>query len=146
MLYAWLTLERHVLIFHNHLRASKNKRLFVHYLPPCLIIVYCLVFHTIIFFALLCTNASSNVAGIFFTPCAFQNASLNAYATIAHYTVRSFTIVISSFALLARVIWRKYRAQQRIHWRRYRKMVVQVLTRSFRYAAYRTVRIVIFAF
>ncbi|CAF0989538.1 unnamed protein product [Adineta ricciae] len=136
ILYAWVTIERHVLIFHDKLIATKTKRILIHYFPPVFIIVYCFVYHGIVFFFWPCANNNKTISSIFFTPCAFQNSSLFLYEMITHYVSPILIIVISSCTLLVRVIWRKYQVQRRISWSRYRKMAVQVLTISCLYVIF----------
>ena len=56
ILYAWITIERHILIFHDHLVSTRKKRIFVHYLPPVIISIYLLLYYTTVFFGAQCEN------------------------------------------------------------------------------------------
>jgi len=40
LLFAWATIERHILIYHDKWVLTKTKRFFVHYLPIIIIIIY----------------------------------------------------------------------------------------------------------
>ncbi len=56
LLFAWASIERHILIFHDKWVATKKKRLFVHYLPLVIIITYWLIFYTYVYFYSSCRN------------------------------------------------------------------------------------------
>lgn len=126
-LYAWVTIERHILIFHDHLVSTRNKRFYVHYLPPFLIIIYVLIYYAVVFFIPSCTYDIDNIIGPSLFPCAFENNSLYMYDTIVHGISPTFLIVISSVILLIRSLYQRYRTQRQIQWRQYRKMTIQIL-------------------
>ena len=48
ILFAWATIERHILIFHDAWIKTKIKRFFVHYLPMILLLLYCFLFHIVV--------------------------------------------------------------------------------------------------
>ncbi|CAF4904509.1 unnamed protein product [Rotaria socialis] len=127
ILYAWITAERHILIFHNQLLSTSRNRLLFHYIPPILLTIYCLLYYAIIFFASKCTYNFENMLAPNYMPCAFANNALKTYEIIAHTILPTFIIVFSSIALLLRVFWQKYRMKQQFQWRRYRIMTMQVL-------------------
>jgi hypothetical protein len=133
ILYAWATVERHILIFHDQLLSTRKKRFFVHYLPPVVITIYCLLYYSIVFFVVQCTNDFNNIITPLFVPCAYQNNSLFMYETIVHAILTVLTIVISSVALLLRVLWQRHRTHRQIDWRRHRKMTIQLLSISIVY-------------
>ena len=129
-LFAWATIERHILIFHDQLVATRRRRLFFHYLPPIIITVYCLMYYGLVFFAVQCENNFDNYALPSFIPCAFENDALAMYDTVAHVILPNFIVVSSSIVLLLRVLWQRYRTHTQIHWRRHRKIIIQVLSIS----------------
>jgi len=133
ILYDWITIEKHILIFHDHLLSTARKRIFVHYLPPIIITIYCLLYYAIVFFASQCENNFDNLTIPSCFPCTYENNVLNMYETIGHSILPILIIVISSAILLFRVLWQKYHAHRQIHWRRYRKMTIQVLSISSLY-------------
>jgi hypothetical protein len=51
ILFAWTTIERHILIFYSKCVLTKTKRSFVHYLPIMSILIYSLGYYLNIFFA-----------------------------------------------------------------------------------------------
>ena len=133
ILYAWVSIERHIFIFHDHLVSTKKKRFFCHYLPPVVLTMYCVLYYTTVIFFAQCQNVLANRTIPTFFPCAFRNRGLFMYETVIHSLLPTLTIVVSSFALLCRVLWRKYRMHRQIHWRKHRKMTVQLLSISFLY-------------
>ena len=154
ILFAWATIERHILIFHDQLVTTRKKRLFFHYLPPIIITIYCLMHYALVFFAPQCENDFDNYVMPSFYPCAYQNNAFVTYDTVMNGILPIFTVVISSIVLLLRVLWQRYHTHSQIHWRRHRKMIIQVLSISciyllfafpyecitfFIYAAYRLI-------
>ncbi|CAF3608973.1 unnamed protein product [Rotaria sordida] len=55
-LMVWATIERHILVFHNHWINTQIKCFLIHYLPLTIIILYCLSFYTIVIFFPSCEN------------------------------------------------------------------------------------------
>ncbi|CAF1170602.1 unnamed protein product [Adineta steineri] len=129
-LYAWITVERHILIFHDHLLSTRKKRFFIHYVPPVILTIYCLLYYAIVFFASLCENTFDNITTISLYPCEFYNAAFGTYEILVDGIIPCFTIVISSVALLFRAVWQRYHMHRQIQWRQYRKMTLQVIIMS----------------
>ncbi|CAF1078748.1 unnamed protein product [Adineta steineri] len=126
-LYAWVTIERHILIFHDHLLSTRKKRLFIHYLPPVIITIYPLLYYAIVHFVPTCENTFDNLTTPGFFPCQFSDAVFGTYEIVADAIIPCFTIVISSVALLFRAVWQRYHMHRQIQWRQYRKMTLQVI-------------------
>jgi hypothetical protein len=89
ILYDWITIEKHILIFHDHLLSTARKRIFVYYLPPIIITIYCLLYYAMVFFASQCENNFDNLTIPSCFPCAYENnvrnnSSLN--TTYSHYS------------------------------------------------------------
>jgi hypothetical protein len=133
ILFAWATIERHILIFHDQWISTEKKRFFIHYLPLVILTLYCLIFYIIVDFFPLCQNSFNNS----YMRCAY--CCINDYTefyileTIVHQILPNMIIVIFSIALFVRVIRIKYRLQQTIQWRKHRKMTIQLLSISFLY-------------
>ena len=128
-LFAWATVERHILIFHDRWLSTSRRRLFVHYVPIGVIIVYDLVYYSIIHFAPFCENSfDSFLAGGIFIPCLFNQTFLGSWDLIVHQLVPTLVIVLSSAGLIGRVIQQKRRLNQPVNWRKHRKMTIQLLS------------------
>ncbi|CAF1086753.1 unnamed protein product [Adineta steineri] len=126
-LYAWVTIERHILIFHDHLLSTRKKRFFIHYLPPVIITIYPLLYYAIVHFVPTCENTFDNLTTPGFFPCQFSDVVFGTYEILADAIIPCFTIVISSVALLLRAVWQRYHMHRQIQWRQYRKMTLQVI-------------------
>jgi len=133
MLFAWATIERHILIFHDHWMRTKTRQIFIHYLPPLIVIVYCIVFYILVDTLAPCENWYNTgwMRCMFF--CISLDYNFWVFETLVHQLIPCSFIVIFSIALIVRVIWTKIRAHQPIQWRKQRKMTVQLLGISFNY-------------
>jgi hypothetical protein len=133
-LFAWATIERHILIFHDKWLATRKKRLFVHYVPVIAIIIYYLIYYSIVHFAPFCENSFDDfLAGGIFIPCLFSRTILGSWDLIVHQVIPTFIISISSVLLILRVVWQKKRLNQPVTWRRHRKMTIQLISLSCLY-------------
>jgi hypothetical protein len=133
MLFAWATIERHFLIFHDQWLSTRKKRFFIHYLPPIVLLLYCLVFYIIVDFFPPCENIQFDVDMICVYFCLYGTYQLYMWQTIVHQILPNLVIVLFSIALAVRILWQKHRMHQPIYWRRHRKMTVQLLSISFLY-------------
>jgi hypothetical protein len=133
MLFAWATIERHILIFHDRWLSTKKKRFFIHYLPPIVLLLYCLTLYAIVYFFPTCPNVLDYFYVTCVDACLFDDGTFGVFDTIVDEVLPVFVIIISSIALLLRVLWQKYRMGQPIQWRKQRKMTIQLLSISFLY-------------
>ena len=139
LLFGWDCIERHILIFHDRLVATRMKRFLVHYLPPISITLYCSIYYTVVIFGSGCENVYPDDPAPSFYPCAFlQNNVLFMYDTVVHQLLSTYVIVLSCLFLLFRIVWQKYRVHWRIHWRQHRRMIIQLLSVAFPYLAMST--------
>ena len=136
-LFAWATIERHILIFHDQWLATERKRLFLHYVPIGAILIYCLIYYSLVYFGPFCENSfDSFVAGGVYIPCVFSKTVLGTWDLLVHQVLPTFIIVIFSMALICRVLWQKRKLNQRMRWRKYRKMTRQLLAISLLYLVF----------
>jgi hypothetical protein len=56
LLFAWSSIERHILIFHSKWVTTQRQRFWVHYFPLAVILVYWLVLYSFIYFVPTCAN------------------------------------------------------------------------------------------
>ena len=134
MLFAWATIERHILIFKSQWMSTKIKRFFFHYLPIILILIYCLIYYSIITFGSFCKNSFvSFLAGGYIIPCIYGNVMLAAWELFIHQVTSTLVIVIFSITLMVRVVRQKRKLNQPIQWRKYRMMAIQLLSISALY-------------
>ena len=104
ILFAWTTVERHILIFHEKWASTRMRRLLVHYFPLIILLLYNLIFNIVLDFFPPCENAFIDDIAVCASSCLYDIDALSMYDTIAHQLVPIFTIILFSTTLLARVI------------------------------------------
>ena len=107
VLFAWATIERHILIFHDKWVSTQKKRLFVHYFPLIVLLTYCLTVYSIVYFFPPCRNYLNFFYVTCIAPCLFDDSIFSLFDTIFHEVLPVFIIVIFSIALLLRILWQK---------------------------------------
>jgi hypothetical protein len=125
----WVTIERHILIFHSILVATARGRLLFHYIP----LAICSLYAPILYFYLivLCPcrrsyNCQKNLCGVV----CFRSIVptwFNWFEILVNYITPILLIVVFSISVIIRTIIRKRRLQRAPNWRRHRKMVVQLI-------------------
>jgi hypothetical protein len=126
---AWVSIERHLLIFYSRLFATRRGRLLFHYIPLSIVaFIYPIMTHTVIFLLYPCHNQFNMVSLFCAFPCALKVQSVALYTRIAHQFVPTFIVVGSTTALIVRVIMQRRQVQRdQFKWRRYRRMIIQLL-------------------
>jgi hypothetical protein len=136
-LFAWATIERHILIFHDKWISTEKKRLFVHYCPIVVITLYYFVYYTIVYFAKPCpTPFDGFLAGGIYIPCAFDRTVLATWDLMFHQFVPTVIILCFCIGLVVRVVYQKIRVRQPMQWRKHRKMIIQLLSISLVYIVF----------
>ena len=133
-LFAWATIERHILIFHDRWVSTAKKRFFIHYLPISIIIAYCMVYYSIVYFVIPCqTPFDRFLAGGTYAPCAFDRTVLGTWDLMFHQVFPTLLITCFSLGLVVRVVCQKIRVRQPVQWRKHRKMTIQLVAISIIY-------------
>jgi hypothetical protein len=132
--FAWATIERHILIFHNQWVSTRKKRFFVHYFPLMTLFTYLLTYYFVLIFFPFCEDLiiPSPFNGVPIACFLFDQITL-AYDTLSHQIIPTFIIIFMSSALLLRVLWQKSHLNRSIEWRKQRKMTIQLLSISILY-------------
>lgn len=135
---AWISIERHILIFHPHamIHVAWKKYVF-HFIP----IIFCLIWPPIFFFAVVVVNPQCSngwdfnllTCGI---PCYFTIDILVQFDFIFDIVFPVTIIAFANVTLNIRVIYQKISRHQIINWRRHRKMVIQLWIISSLYIAF----------
>lgn len=135
MLFAWTTIERHILVFHNRWVSTRKKRFFVHYLPIIIILMYCFCYYSIIYLVPFCENSFDylKMYGLASVHCIYKNPVIPKYNIFSNGIIPALIIIIFSFTLLFRVLWQQSRLRRSINWRKQRKMIIQLLSISIIY-------------
>ena len=137
LLFAWGTIERHILIFHDRWVLNKRKCFLIHYLPLIVLPTYSISYYTVGSFFMDCGDiySYSFVSGAP-TPCLYSNPSFAIFDLLGNQIAPALIIVIASTSLLVRVTWQKFRLHQPLQWRKHRKMTVQLLAISMVYLVF----------
>ncbi|CAF2844396.1 unnamed protein product [Rotaria sp. Silwood2] len=134
ILFAWITIERHIFIFHDQLLSTKYKFIFFHYLPIAIILLYSLCYSTIAVIVPPCENTfdySQLVCG--YPLCYYKVSSLAMWDVVVNHIIPTIIIIFCSILLLLHVLYQKFRMHRSIRWRNHRKMTIQVLLISVLY-------------
>lgn len=136
-LFAWATIERHILIFHDGWLSTKRRRFFIHYFPIIVIIVYYIIYFAFVHFYPFCkSNFDGFLAGGIHIPCVFHRTVLGLWDLNFHQVLPTLVIVTFSIALLVRTIIQRNKLSHGTHWTRYKKMIIQLLSISIIYIAF----------
>ena len=133
MVFAWASVERHILIFHDRWIATRKKRLLVHYLPLILLLLYCLIFYGLVYFVPPCENILLTSGASCIDPCLLYSHAFSLWETLVNQILPNAMIVLFNVLLLVRILWQKYRLHQAMQWRKHRKMTIQLLSISLLY-------------
>ena len=133
LLVVTISLQRHVLVFHDQLLHVTRNRWLLYYIPLLLCIVYPCTVYLIIIVILPCDGTqwdyTSNVCG--FANCYLvYSKGLALFDWIAHNGTPTVVIFLANVTLVLRVIMQKHRRQQRINWKKQRRMTLQLLSIS----------------
>lgn len=126
LLFAWASMQRHILIFHEHWLHNGSMRLILHYLPLLGLIAYSFVYHFIVYFFPPCSNIENHFETICIQPCLFTNQTWALYETLVHRVLPFITMIVFSVLLMLRVIWWKWHRYQADRWQRYRGLTIQI--------------------
>jgi hypothetical protein len=127
ILMAWLSIERHILIFHDRWVSNRRGRFLFHYLPLIIIIAYVIPYYTIVVLFPPCENTyyySTPVCGA--SPCFHGYGFLAVWEFVMNACVPVIIESIVSTALIVRVLWQRRRLHQSNQWRKQRRMIIQL--------------------
>lgn len=134
VLLVFASIERHILIFHHRLVATKRKRLLFHYLPLISVILILLIFYTVAIFAPVCENVFDYTADLCGTSACYSSIPFFVMIEQLIFSgLSSLLIAIFSIALLIRVVRQKHRMHQIIQWHKQRKLAIQTISLSLLY-------------
>ncbi|CAF0813136.1 unnamed protein product [Adineta ricciae] len=132
--FAWATIERHILIFHDRLVSTRRKIIIFHYIPMVIVFLYCVCYTLIVIVFPPCENTFDYDELTCGEPiCYYNEKSLAMWDIIVDHLIAVLIIVFCSFTLLLRILYQKSRMRQTTQWKKYRKMTIQLLAISFLY-------------
>jgi hypothetical protein len=127
ILMAWLSIERHILIFHDRWVSNRRGRFLFHYLPLIIIIAYVVPYYTVVILFPPCENTyyfSTPICGA--SPCFHDYGVLGVWELVMNSCLPVITECIVSTALIVRVQWQRRRLRQSNQWRKQRRMMMQL--------------------
>ncbi|CAF4568405.1 unnamed protein product [Rotaria sp. Silwood2] len=137
-LMAWISIERHVLVFQPRAIQHKTwKKWIFHFVP----IILCLIWTPIFYFVAVvicphCTNVWDFNLVNCGVPCYFTANFLGQFDIIFNIAAPITIIILANLTLIIRVTYQKTSRNRAINWRRHRKMVLQLWTISSLYMAF----------
>ena len=129
--------ERHILIFHSQVMATRRGRLIAHYLPILTILVLMSTFYGVAIFGSVCESTFDYTSAL----CGAHSC----YGTLPFFIIveqlifgATCTLLIAAFnmALLVRVVRQKHRVHGVVQWRKQRKIAVQMISLSSLYTTF----------
>ncbi len=129
IIFAWCTIERHILIFHHRLLLNRQKRIVLHYIPLIGVPLYGLIYYSLIIFYPFCDYlySQSTLNGVY-TPCFLIDPILSKYDLIVNQIIPVLIIISFTLGLFFRFQLQKGRLRQSLEWRKQRKLIIQVLS------------------
>ncbi|CAF1570228.1 unnamed protein product [Adineta steineri] len=127
-LMAWISIERHIIVFHSHTMLEKRwKKWIFHFIP----LIFCLIWPPLFFFVFVvispfCTTEWDFNTVLCGSPCYFTDVSLSQFDFNFDLVIPIIIIMLANVTLVIRVIYQKISRQQVINWRHHRKMVLQL--------------------
>lgn len=120
MILAWASFERHILIIHSNLVATKRRLIFSHYLPLVIIPAYLSIFFIYAIFFPPCENEYDfTLPACGGSPCYATVWYLVQLDTIFHGIISTFLIAFFNVVLLIRILWQKHCHRQ--NWKKMSK-------------------------
>lgn len=132
---SWLSIQRHIFIFHSTLLNTVWKRILIHYLPLVFVTFYTPLVYTYLIFFYPVNHTYNYTLLVCGGPYYYNGipAWMIWYESVFHYVIPIFVMIISSNSLFLRVILQKRRLSTTIEWRRYRKLTIQLIFVSIIY-------------
>ena len=142
----WLSIERHILIFHPNLVRTTRRRLLFHYIPLLISSLYTPMLYFYLIFLLPCNRTYINTHNQCGSPCFYEVVPtwFNLYDSLINYTFPILLIVVFSFTLFLRFSKQRQRLQQAVTWRQSRKMLIQLCMVSATYLLFDLPYVIIF--
>ena len=110
IIFAWATIERHILIFHDRWVSTRIKILLVHYLPIGFLSLYCLCYSIVVIIVPPCENRFNYTLVVCGHPlCYYENTFVALWDAIINHMIPTFVIILSSATLFGRILYQKKR-------------------------------------
>jgi hypothetical protein len=123
----WISIERHLIIFHSQALSRGRWRKWIFHIAP---IIICCIWAPIVYFALIvistqCTNEWNFETLLCGPPCYTYTSFNGVYDFLFNVCVPLLLVILVNLILIIRVIKGKMSHQPTINWRRHRNMILQ---------------------
>lgn len=125
-LMTWLSIERHLLIFHSNLVQTFAGKMKWHFIPLGFCCIYIPAFYLVCIFIYPCQNAFNYNSFLCGSICYNATQWLSTFDWITNILIPSLLIPIVSLSLLGRVFVQMTKMKRALNWRSTRKMTVQL--------------------
>ncbi|CAF0803515.1 unnamed protein product [Adineta steineri] len=123
---AWGSIDRHLLIFHNGVMATRRRRFVFHTLPMLIATIYPYIFYFIVIILNSCENYWDYNYVFCLQPCfGYSQPTVALYDFVMHTMIPLSIVTVANVALVIRVLWQK-RNQQR-DWQRKWKLAAHLI-------------------
>lgn len=125
----WISIERHILVFHKNLIGTSRRRLIFHYIPIIISSLYAPILYFCLIFLIPCKRIYTIQSFHCGTLCFYSVVPnwFNLYDSFVNYIIPILLIVVFSFSLIIRYIRQKHVLKRSVSWRDCRKMVIQLV-------------------
>ena len=133
LLMSWISIERHILIFHFELLRTSRGKMIYHFLPLIVCVVYVPLFYFICVVLYPCVNSFDPTSLLCGTICYNSVTWLSTFDWLTNVLIPSLLIPGSSLVLLLRVVIQRKKMRRSLQWRPMRKLTVQLVFLSSLY-------------
>lgn len=130
---SWMSIERHLLIFHSNSFQNRLGRIKYHYIPMVISLVYIPIFYFSCIIIYQCENTFDYSSLLCGTICYNRIAWLSSFDWITNILIPSLLIPLSCLSLLIRVLIQIKKVRRELNWRSTRKMTIQLVIISLVY-------------
>ena len=132
VLMLWTSIERHLLIFNSQLYSTSKHRLYLHYGPLVVVIIYMCLFYIGAVLIYPCEPQLDFTQPLCGYPCYTGYSNISVYDLLAHGWIPLCCSVLFDIGFVLRTIYRRRVGirEPAVQWRKHRKMMFQLLVIS----------------
>lgn len=142
----WVSIERHILIFHPNAMQTNCHRMLFHYIPLLITALYAPTLFFVLIFLIPCDRVYVPNDFLCGSPCFYNVVPnwFNYYDSFVDYAIPIVSIGICNICLFLRFLKQKQRLRQSVTWRQCRKMLIQLFLVSAVYLVFDLPYVIIF--
>lgn len=133
ILMTWISIQRHILIFHSNLLNTTKGKIKWHYIPLTICVTYIPLFYFSCIILYSCENLFDYSSLLCGSICYNNVAWLSTYDWTTNILIPSLLIPFASITLLIRVIIQAKKMKRTLNWHSTRKLTLQLISISMLY-------------